>query len=124
MTDADFYSEANATFGDRLTAAREAAGLSQKELARSIAVDTSRLRRWEDDLTEPRANRLQMLSGVLGVSLRWLLTGEGEGLSEPIEGDGTVAGILSEIRRRHAEITHASEQIGVLEKRLREALKG
>ena len=41
----------------------------------------------ENDLTEPRANKLQMLAGVLNVSIMWLLTGEGQGLDDPAEGE-------------------------------------
>ena len=30
--------------------------------------------------SEPRANRLSMLAGLLGVSVMWLLHGEGDGV--------------------------------------------
>lgn len=73
----DLYSENTATFGDRLAHAREAAGFDQKKLAKSLGIKTKTIRNWEDDLSEPRANRLSMLSGLLNVSLAWLLTGEG-----------------------------------------------
>lgn len=78
--DADFYADDKATLGDRITNAREAIGLSDEELAHKLGVELSTLRDWEEDLSEPRANRLAMLSGVLNVSLRWLMTGQGEDL--------------------------------------------
>ena len=56
----DWYSEDMATFGDRLSAAREAASLSRKELAQRVGIKGSTLRAWEEDLSEPRANRLSM----------------------------------------------------------------
>ena len=54
-----------ATLGDRLARARDAAGMSQSQLARRLGVKLQTLRNWESDRSEPRANRLQMLSGLL-----------------------------------------------------------
>lgn len=118
----DWYGEETATFGDRLAAAREAARLSQKELAQRVGIKTSTLRNWEEDLSEPRANRLSILSGILGVSLRWLLTAEGEGLLAP-EDDAPVTSdvgeILSEVRAVRAQLTASNDRLAKLEKRLR-----
>ena len=41
------------------------------------------VRAWEADEWEPRGNRLQMMAGMLNVSLMWLMTGRGPGLAEP-----------------------------------------
>lgn len=79
----DWYSADAATFGDRLAGAREAAGLSAEGLAEKLGVRLETLQSWEEDLADPRANRLQMLAGLLNVSIMWLLTGEGEGLDGP-----------------------------------------
>ena len=79
----DWYAQESATFGDRLTGAREAAGLSPEALAARLGVRLETLEAWEDDVAEPRANRLAMLAGMLNVSLMWLLSGEGEGLDGP-----------------------------------------
>lgn len=126
MEDTGWYSDDAATFGDRLAAAREEAGLTQAALARNIGVRTSLISGWENDLKEPRANRLQMLSGLLGVSLSWLLTGEGDGPEPP--GDSTslppdVKDLLAEMRLLRVQMLAATEQFGQLEKRLRAALK-
>lgn len=118
----DWYSEDTATFGDRLAAAREVAGLSQKELAQRVGIKTSTLRHWEEDLSEPRANRLSILSGILGVSLRWLLTAEGEGLLPPdddVQVAPDVSAMLTEIRAVRAQMSATSERLALLEKRLR-----
>ncbi len=121
----NWYSEEQATFGDRLTGAREASGLSQKELASKVGVKLETMRAWEDDIKEPRANRLQMLSGILGVSLQWLLSGEGEGLSHPSENELSpdVSAIFSELRTLRAQMASSVERLGQLEKRLRAAVK-
>jgi len=80
---ATWFADDVATFGDRLLAAREAAGLGQAELASKLGVRDKTLAAWEEDLAEPRGNRLQMLAGMLNVSLRWLLTGIGDDVAEP-----------------------------------------
>lgn len=129
MTEEDFvmedYSEAAATFGDRMTLAREAQGMNQEDLARRLGIRLQTLRNWEDDRSEPRANRLQMLAGVLGVSMVWLLTGEGEGGPSVRSRDetsisGELAALLNEIRDLRIANTKANNRLAKLERRLRE----
>ena len=117
-----WYADGTATFGDRLAAAREAVGLNQKELAERIGVAKKVISAWENDMKEPRANRLQMLAGMLNVSLMWLLTGEGEGLPSPDAGGkltSQAAELLSELREVRTQIGELSERLGRLEARLR-----
>ncbi|MEO1455796.1 MAG: helix-turn-helix transcriptional regulator [Pseudomonadota bacterium] len=124
--DDGWYSDETATFGDRVAAAREALGLSDEELARKLGVKVKTIRAWEDDLAEPRANKLQMLAGVLNVSFRWLLTGEGVGVDAPqLEPALTpeVSTILTEIRAVRAQMTASAARLGVLEKQLQTALR-
>lgn len=124
--DSGWYSEEAATFGDRLAGARDATGLTQKALASRLGVKTATIVGWENDLGEPRSNRLQMLSGILGVSLSWLLTGEGEGPDAPDEIarlPQDVSELLTEMRTLRAEMRQSVEKFGQLEKRLRATLK-
>ncbi len=126
MGDNGWYSENAATFGDRLAGARDAAGMSQKNLATKIGVKVSTLDAWENDLREPRANRLQMLSGMLNVSLRWLLTGVGAGpdgpdIETPIAAD--VNAVLVEMRVVRTQMAEAAVKLGQLETQLRHLLK-
>ncbi|WP_292896038.1 MULTISPECIES: helix-turn-helix domain-containing protein [unclassified Nitratireductor] len=65
------------TMGGRLSRARDAMGLSVSELARRLGVKAATIQAWESDRSQPRANRLAMLAGVLNVSLSWLLHGVG-----------------------------------------------
>lgn len=121
-----WYAAESATFGDRLAAGREAAQMTQAQLAKRLGVKTTTLRGWEEDLSEPRANRLQMLSGLLGVSLPWLLTGEGDGVQAPGEAvdlPQDVAEILGELRDLRTDLDAKVDRLGVLEKRLRLKLK-
>lgn len=126
MPDSDWYSDDAATFGDRLTAAREAAGLTTEALATRLGVKPATLAAWEQDLKEPRANRLQMLAGMLGVSLAWLLTGQGDGLPAPVDETSTDANtqsLLTELRALRVSIASDAEKLARLEKRLRQSLK-
>jgi len=119
--DIDWYSEEMATFGDRLAAAREGARLNQKDLAQRVGIKTSTLRNWEEDLSEPRANRLSTLAGILGVSLSWLLTGEGEGVAAPEEEEPIapdMSDLLVDLRAVRAQMAQAAERPARLEKRL------
>ncbi|WP_282610243.1 helix-turn-helix domain-containing protein [Pelagibius sp. Alg239-R121] len=63
------------TIGGRIRQARTEAGLSQKQLATRLAVTNKTLENWEEDRSEPRANKLVMLAGVLNIPSTWLLTG-------------------------------------------------
>lgn len=124
VTEEAWFSDSQATLGDRLSAAREAAGLSQTALASRLGVRLKTLRGWENDLAEPRANRLQMLAAMLGVSLRWLLTGEGEGVTPPPTEeearDESLQRTLADLRRMRAEVMAMGERMGQMEKRLRQ----
>jgi len=71
------------TMGGRISAAREASGLTVAQAARRLGVKTATLSNWENDRSEPRANRLTMLAGLLNVSPMWLITGRGDGVFEP-----------------------------------------
>lgn len=122
----NWYSNEAATFGDRVAAGREALGLGQADLAKKLGVKLRTVQGWEDDLSEPRANKLQMLSGVLNVSLMWLLNGEGEGLSEPSEEPELsvdISALLTEMRQLKGVIAQSADRLAGLEKRLRKALK-
>jgi HTH-type transcriptional regulator, cell division transcriptional repressor len=120
-----WYSDEAATFGDRITAAREAVGLSQEEVSRRLGVRLRTVRAWEEDTAEPRANKLQMLAGLLNVSIRWLLTGEGDGVPEPeaAEMPAEITALLIELRDLKSQLHRAADRAALIEKRLRSALR-
>lgn len=121
----DWYGPDSATFGDRLAAAREAAGMTQDTLAKRLGVKLRTLQNWENDLSEPRANRLSMMAGMVNVSMVWLINGEGEGLDDPHEETipTDINDILLEMRHLRAEFKSRADRLGQLEKRLRLLLK-
>ncbi len=117
-----WFSEESATFGDRLAAAREAVGLTQEEFSRRLGIKLKTVEAWENDMSEPRANRLQMMAGLLNVSIRWLLTGEGAGPEEPDETEVTqdINDLLLDLRQVRMQHQRLGETLGKLEKRLRQ----
>ena len=122
----DWYGAETATFGDRVAGARESVGIGQPELARRLGVKVKTLRDWENDLAEPRANKLQMLAGLLGVSIMWLLNGEGDGIEPPVAGENEtpehLRDLLVELRAVRADMEQSAERVGRIEKRLRQML--
>jgi len=123
-TKQNWYSNEAATFGDRVAAARDAQGLSQKALSKKLGIGLKTLEGWENDVSEPRANKLQMLSGVLNVSLPWILTGDGQA-PEDVLGDADqldLTDLMTEMRVLRTQMSQAADRIGVLEKRLKTAI--
>ncbi|MGY6705799.1 helix-turn-helix domain-containing protein [Roseinatronobacter sp.] len=122
----DWYAPDQATFGDRLTAAREAQGLTQSQLSGRLGIKLQTLQGWENDRSEPRANKLQMVAGLLNVSMGWLLTGEGEGVSDPASPEELAEdaqALLKDLRAMRAETMRLANRMGKAEKRLRMILK-
>ena len=122
LSENNYYANDNATFGDRIHAAREAVGLSQSALAVRLGVQLKTVKKWEEDITEPRANKLQMISGLLNISITWLLIGEGIGPQDPestmpISAD--LNEILVELRHTKSELLRLTKHLDVVDKKLR-----
>lgn len=123
------WSDASSTFGDRLARARESVGLSQGDLAHRMGIRLQTVRNWEEDRAEPRANRLQMLAGMLNVSMVWLMSGEGEapagerpgadgGEDGGAGGEGGRRALAAELRAIRSDQLRLAERVGRLEARL------
>ena len=122
----NWYAADVATFGDRLIGARDAAGLTQEELAQRLGVRLTTVQAWEDDMAEPRGNRLQMLAGMLNVSLTWLLTAEGDGLdapdAAPIQLGAEAEAALAELQRLRAGAIALADKLAQVERQMRQAM--
>lgn len=116
----DWYADDKATLGDRIAAARDRAGLASRELAERLGVRHKTLKLWEEDGREPRANQLRMLSGLLGVSLVWLMTGRGAGPdAAPVTDSAAMS--RTELRDLRVVLEDAVARIARLEKGLSDA---
>ncbi|MBO6867330.1 MAG: helix-turn-helix domain-containing protein [Pseudomonadota bacterium] len=125
MSTDDWYGPETATFGDRIAAARDAAGMTPEQFARRIGVKLKTLQNWEADISEPRANKLSMISGLLNVSIGWLLMGEGDGVEAPLDEtapSADVKAVLQDMRDLQVEIKSMAGRMSRLEKRLRTAI--
>ena len=105
------------TIGGRLSRAREASGQSIKQVAWRLGVKMSTVQAWESDRAQPGAHRLNTLSGILNVSLSWVLHGIGTGPTE-IEDDEDdfetgerVEAQLNRLKLLHAETGNLIERI-------------
>ncbi len=61
------------TLGARLERARELSGLNKNQLARAVGTSWQHIDHWERDRVAPSSASLQRLSGVLAVSVAYLL---------------------------------------------------
>ncbi|OCW56621.1 helix-turn-helix domain-containing protein [Hoeflea olei] len=105
------------TLGGRITRARDLAGLSLEDAASHIGVTQDTLSEWENDRSEPRANKIMTLAGVLGVSPAWLISGAGDppqvpGISVAVD---ELSGEINRLRELALQITATVE---ILDSRL------
>ena len=94
------------TFGDRVAGRARTRGHDTGRPGQAARREAQDAARWEDDQSEPRANKLSMMAGLLNVSLLWLLSGEGDGPDSPDLGDLSpdISEMLTEIRDIRAQM--------------------
>ena len=118
----DWYGPDKATFGDRLVAAREKSNLSQQDFAECRGVKNSTIKSWENDNSEPRANRLSMLAGLLNVSITWLISADGSGVEETEKSYETpdyLQEALKELMALKVNLLKNVDRINIIENKLR-----
>ena len=94
------------SIGYRIRSARKHHEISVADLAIRLGVERATVKAWESNKRAPRANRLVMLSGVLDVSLAWLLEGEDEvALSTPSPSLNELREDLERVERRLSELS-------------------
>ncbi|MBA3448728.1 MAG: helix-turn-helix transcriptional regulator [Pseudaminobacter sp.] len=109
------------TIGGRLSRARDASGLSIRQLALRLGVKMATISNWESDRAQPGSHRLATLSGLLGVSLSWVLHGVGIGPSDELQPSQKADALNAQLDRLvllHAEtgqlITRLQDDMGRL----------
>lgn len=91
------------TLGGRISLARETAMLSIEEAASKLGVTPQSWMEWECDRASPESYHMPLITGVLRISLPWLVTGQGLGPTPFV-----AASDVSEIRRKlHAATADA-----------------
>ena len=70
------------TLANRISTARADANLSIAEVSSLIAVKPETYMKWESGKTQPRANKVVTLAGVLKVVPVWLLDGDNNFLQD------------------------------------------
>ncbi|GGA14176.1 helix-turn-helix domain-containing protein [Neptunicoccus cionae] len=113
-----------ASFGGRLQAAREAKGLTVQGLSEKLGVQPESIEMWESEEDSPRSNRIQMLAGLLNVSIVWLINGESNGTShieDTFDRPVAINDALGEISQLKDTLSGALEKLEQLETRLQEA---
>ncbi len=120
----DYFATTAPTIGGRLQAARNAKGLSVVRLGEKLGVEPAKVESWESDADTPRSNRIQMLAGLLNVSIIWLITGESNGttnIAESHDRPTLINDTLGEIAQLKATLMDAHDKLESLEQRLQEA---
>ena len=93
------------TVGGRISRAREACGLSVRQLAWRLGVKIATVSAWESDRSQPSSHRLANLAGLLNVSLSWIVHGVGIGLPKALSGETAeeITAQLDQLRLLHVE---------------------
>ncbi len=110
----DTHSAADDTVGGRISLARESAGLSMPDAARSLGILDETWTAWECDRDLPRGSRLTMMAGLLAVSPSWLLAGVGQGpVERPAADDG--AGWQEALQQASREVSALNRRLARIE---------
>ena len=78
-----FDNNQDTTLGGRLFQARETASMTVTQVINRLGVRKATYMAWEADRSEPRANKLVALAGILNVSPTYLLSGLGRAMPQP-----------------------------------------
>lgn len=107
--------DADAQIGRRITDARTALGDSVDTIATRIGVTAAEVEGWESGASPLRANHLNKVAGVLGVSLSWLIMGRGP---EPL-GDATELELLrTDLSAARSLLDDVVNELAVIDQRL------
>ncbi len=71
------------TFGEKLQALRQRAGMSQDALAERLDVSRQAVSRWERDETRPETDKVVALADIFGVTTDYLLRPQAERQAPP-----------------------------------------
>lgn len=99
------------TVGGRISRARNARGLSVKDVAWRLGVRMATVNAWERDRSEPAAHRLTNLAGLLNVSLSWILYGVGSAPNDSGPDREAASIQIDRLRALHTETGQIIEKL-------------
>jgi transcriptional regulator with XRE-family HTH domain len=99
------------TLGGRVFQAREAAGLTVSQVINRLGVRKATYLAWEADRSEPRANKLVALAGILNVSPTYLLSGLGRAAAQPLKHQQIIDELRIEIEQLELTLRAANKML-------------
>ena len=107
-----FYDDKeDTTLGGRVFQAREAAGLTVSQVINRLGVRKATYLAWEADRSEPRANKLVALAGILNVSPTYLLSGLGRAAAQPLKHQQIIDELRIEIEQLELTLKAANKML-------------
>jgi transcriptional regulator with XRE-family HTH domain len=107
-----FYDDnEDTTLGGRVFQAREAAGLTVSQVINRLGVRKATYLAWEADRSEPRANKLVALAGILNVSPTYLLSGLGRAAAQPLKHQQIIDELRIEIEQLEQTLKAANKML-------------
>ena len=103
--------EEDSTLGGRISQAREASGMSVAEVVKQLGVRANTYEAWESDRSEPRANKLVALAGILNVSPPYLLGGLGVQPSKDIDDTADMDALAEQIKQIEKSLKDANRAL-------------
>ena len=100
------------TLGARISKAREQSGMSLTTVAKLAGIKRDTLKSWEGDASEPRASKVNMLAGILGVSVTYFLADEGH-KGELGSDVASTEEMLSALQEQFRDLQESQQQIRI-----------
>ena len=104
-----FDDKEDTTLGGRVSHAREAAEMPIPQVINRLGVRKATYTAWEADRSEPRANKLVALAGILNVSPTYLLSGLGRAVQQLPNHQTKINGLLTEIESLEQTLKSATK---------------
>ena len=106
-----FDNKQDTTLGGRLFQARETASMTVTQVINRLGVRKATYMAWEADRSEPRANKLVALAGILNVSPTYLLSGLGRATPQPPEHQQIIDGLRLDIEQLEQTLKAANKTL-------------
>ena len=106
-----FNDKQDTTLGGRVFQAREAANMTVAQVISRLGVRKATYMAWEADRSEPRANKLVALAGILNISPTYLLSGLGRATPQPPKHQQTIDALRVEIEQLEQTLKTANKML-------------